>query len=260
MGKVNLYGVSAFVISYDLLSCKLADNTFLDHLLSFVLVKTLKKIAVKHNADSVFVSVIVNNFVYREFCLTLRVGAETVIFHRLVYALPKPIGDFVHIVDFTENLVSDFGVVVSEIFVIGTVYHCHKFKDKILYLFGKRLVFGGKAVPLLLVGHRLKAVVGHDFLVDFCLKALVPCIGFAVSALIVLENIFILSRSLEVVYDKFPKALSIFRRKVFDHMVHFVSRRGGQRIFSVKGNDNCVSSGILAVYNLALKLIFLGKA
>ena len=86
-------------------------------------------------------------------------GTEAVILHCLVNALPKHIGYFVHIIDLAENLVSDFGIVVNEIFVKGTVYHCHKFFDKVLDLVGNGFVLGGKAFPLLFVGQRLKAVV-----------------------------------------------------------------------------------------------------
>ena len=91
-------------------------------------------------------------------------GARTVILHRLIYAFRKAPGDFVHIIDLAENLVSYFGIVVNEIFVKGTIYHCHKFFDKVLDLVGNGFVLGRKAFPLLLVGQRLKAVVGNYFL------------------------------------------------------------------------------------------------
>ena len=78
-------------------------------------------------------------------------------------------------------------------------------------------------LPLLLVGQRLKAMFGDNLLLDFGLKALVVCISHAVTPRIVVKYRLILSRSLNVIYNKSREIFGIFRRKVLYHVEKLVS-------------------------------------
>lgn len=132
-------------------------------------------------------------------------GARAVILHRLVNALPKHIGYFVHIIGLAYNRVSDIGVVVHKILVKGIVYLGDKFLDKINYFLSNALVLARKLLPLLFVCQRLKAVVGNDLLLDFGLKAFIGLVGVFIPTLVITENRVIFSRLLEVIGFNVPR-------------------------------------------------------